>query len=320
LTDTPIASTYTEASIKTLSSLEHIRLPPGMYIGRLGNGAHAEDGIYVLLKETIDNCIDEFMMGQGRKIEVEITERSVKVRDYGRGIPLGKLVDCVSIINTGAKYDSETFQKAVGLNGVGQKAVNALSLNYRAQAIREGETKVVEFEQGRLKAQSRLTKTSERNGTLVEFTPDEALFGKDFKFRTEFIEDMLWKYAFLNCGLTLTLNGQRFKSEHGLKDLLTKELSGEPLYPIIHLEGEDIEIALTHGNPTARNTGPSSTASTPPRAAPISRRSAKRSSRRFATTSRRISTPQRCANRSTPPSSCACRNPSSSRRPRRSSA
>jgi topoisomerase-4 subunit B len=153
-----------------------------MYIGRLGNGAHAEDGIYVLLKETIDNSIDEFMMGQGRKIEVEITDRSVKVRDYGRGIPLGKLVDCVSIINTGAKYDSETFQKAVGLNGVGQKAVNALSLDYRAQAIREGETKVVEFEQGKLKSQSRVLKTSERNGTLVEFTPDERSSGRISSF------------------------------------------------------------------------------------------------------------------------------------------
>jgi len=243
-----MASNYTEASIKTLSSLEHIRLRPGMYIGRLGNGAHAEDGIYVLLKETIDNSIDEFTMGFGRKIEVEVSERSVKVRDYGRGIPLGKLVDCVSIINTGAKYDSETFQKAVGLNGVGQKAVNALALNYRAQAIRDGDTKVVDFEKGKLKSQSRVTRTEERNGTLIEFTPDEALFGQDFKFRTEFVEDMLWNYAFLNRGLTLTLNGKPFRSQNGLKDLLTKELSGEPLYPIIHLEGEDIEIALTHGN------------------------------------------------------------------------
>jgi topoisomerase IV subunit B len=243
-----MASNYTEASIKTLSSLEHIRLRPGMYIGRLGNGAHAEDGIYVLLKETIDNSIDEFMMGEGKKIEVELTERSVKVRDYGRGIPLGKLVDCVSIINTGAKYDSETFQKAVGLNGVGQKAVNALSLAYRAQAIREGETKVVDFVKGKPKTQSRVTKTTERNGTIVEFTPDEELFGKDFKFRTEFIEDMLWNYAFLNRGLTLTLNGKPFRSQNGLKDLLAKELSGEPLYPIIHIEGDDIEIAVTHGN------------------------------------------------------------------------
>ena len=243
-----MASNYTEASIKTLSSLEHIRLRPGMYIGRLGNGTHAEDGIYVLLKETIDNSIDEFTMGAGRKIEVELTERTLRVRDYGRGIPLGKLVDCVSIINTGAKYDSETFQKAVGLNGVGQKAVNALSATYRAQAIREGETKIVDFERGRLKKESRVTKCDERNGTLIEFTPDESLFGSDFRFRTEFIEDMLWNYAFLNRGLTLTLNGKPFKSENGLKDLLTKELTGEPLYPIIHLEGEDIEVAFTHGN------------------------------------------------------------------------
>jgi len=245
-----MASNYTEASIKTLSSLEHIRLRPGMYIGRLGNGAHAEDGIYVLLKETIDNSIDEFTMGHGRKIEVELDEerRSVRVRDYGRGIPLGKLVDCVSIINTGAKYDSETFQKAVGLNGVGQKAVNALALSYRAQAVRDGETKVVEFEKGKLKKESRVQKCDERNGTLIEFTPDAQLFGADFRFRTEFIEDMLWNYAFLNRGLTLTLNGKPFRSENGLKDLLTKELSGEPLYPIIHLEGEDIEVAFTHGN------------------------------------------------------------------------
>ena len=243
-----MAQAYTEASIKTLSSLEHIRLRPGMYIGRLGNGQHAEDGIYVLLKETIDNSIDEFMMGQGRKIEVEITDRTVRVRDYGRGIPLGKLVDCVSIINTGAKYDSETFQKEVGLNGDGQKAVNALSVSYRAQAFREGDTKLAEFAQGKLKKETKVTKTDERNGTLIEFTPDTALFGADFKFRLEFIEDMLWNYAFLNRGLTLTLNGKPFKSEHGLKDLLTKELSGEPLYPIIHLEGEDIEVAFTHGN------------------------------------------------------------------------
>ncbi len=245
-----MAQAYTEASIKTLSTLEHIRLRPGMYIGRLGNGTHAEDGIYVLLKETIDNSIDEFTMGAGRKIEVEIDDerRRIRVRDYGRGIPLGKLVDCVSIINTGAKYDSETFQKAVGLNGVGQKAVNALALSYRAQAVRDGETKIVEFEQGKLKSQSKVQKCDERNGTIIEFTPDAQLFGTDFRFRTEFIEDMLWNYAFLNRGLTLTLNGKPFKSENGLKDLLTKELSGEPLYPIIHLEGEDIEVAFTHGN------------------------------------------------------------------------
>ncbi|MBI4621809.1 MAG: type IIA DNA topoisomerase subunit B [Verrucomicrobia bacterium] len=242
-----MAQAYTEASIKTLSSLEHIRLRPGMYIGRLGNGSHAEDGIYVLLKETIDNCIDEFTMGCGKKIEVELNERTLRVRDYGRGIPLGKLIDCVSIINTGAKYDSETFQKSVGLNGVGQKAVNGLSCQYRAQAFRDGQTKRVEFERGKLRKDHKIAKTDERNGTLVEFIPDETLFGGDFRFRAEFIEDMLWNYAFLNRGLTLTLNGKPFKSEHGLRDLLQKNLSGEPLYPIIHLEGEDIEVALTHG-------------------------------------------------------------------------
>lgn len=242
-----MAQAYTEASIKTLSSLEHIRLRPGMYIGRLGNGSHAEDGIYVLIKETIDNSIDEFTMGHGRRIEVELSDRTVRVRDYGRGIPLGKLVDCVSIINTGAKYDSETFQKSVGLNGVGQKAVNALAFTYKAQAFREGQTRVVEFEKGKLKKDGRITKSDERNGTLIEFVPDEALFGKDFRFRPEFIEDMLWNYAFLNRGLTLTLNGKPFRSENGLRDLLQKNLSGEPLYPIIHLEGEDIEVAFTHG-------------------------------------------------------------------------
>jgi len=242
-----MAQAYTEASIKTLSSTEHIRLRPGMYIGRLGNGSHAEDGIYVLLKESIDNSIDEFTMGHGRKIEVELTERTLRVRDYGRGIPLGKLLECVSVINTGAKYDSETFKKAVGLNGVGQKAVNALSVSYRAQAFRDGQTKVVEFEQGKLKKDSKVTKLDDRNGTLIEFTPDEALFGKDFKFRPEFIEDMLWNYAFLNRGLTLTFNGKPFRSENGLKDLLQKNLTGEPLYPIVHLEGEDIEVAFTHG-------------------------------------------------------------------------
>lgn len=242
-----MAKAYTEDSIKTLSPLEHIRLRPGMYIGRLGSGTHAEDGIYVLLKETIDNSIDEFTMGFGKKIEVELNDRTIRVRDYGRGIPLGKLIDCVSIINTGAKYDSETFQKAVGLNGVGQKAVNALAFSYRAQAIREGETKIVEFEQGRLKKEHRLAKTGEKNGTIVEFTPDEALFGTDFKFRTEFIEEMLWNYAFLNRGLTLIFNGKVFRSENGLKDLLTRKLTGETLYPIIHIEADDIEVAMTHG-------------------------------------------------------------------------
>ena len=202
----------------------------------------------MLLKETIDNSVDEFTMGSGKKIEIELEDRKVRVRDYGRGIPLGKLLECVSVINTGAKYDSETFKKAVGLNGVGQKAVNALSIEYRAQAFRDGETKLVEFAKGKLKKDHKVAKTTERNGTLIEFMPDGELFGADLKFRTEFIEDLLWNYAFLNRGLTLLLNGKPFKSENGLKDLLEKNLIGEPLYPVIHLEGEDIEIAITHGS------------------------------------------------------------------------
>ena len=211
----PMASNYTEASIKTLSSLEHIRLRPGMYIGRLGNGTHAEDGIYVLLKETIDNCIDEFTMGFGKRVEVELSERTLRVRDFGRGIPLGKLVDCVSIINTGAKYDSETFQKAVGLNGVGQKAVNALSSYYRAQAVRDGQTKIVEFTGGKLTKESKIVSApaGEKNGTLVEFTPDVALFGQDFRFKLEFIEEMLWNYAYLNRGLAYLDTGEPGKAE-----------------------------------------------------------------------------------------------------------
>jgi topoisomerase-4 subunit B len=243
-----MASGYTEASIKTLSSTEHIRLRPGMYIGRLGDGAHAEDGIYVLLKETIDNSVDEFTMGGGRKIEIDLEEQKVRVRDYGRGIPLGKVLECVSVINTGAKYDSESFKKAVGLNGVGQKAVNALSVEYRAKSVRDGEAKVVEFAKGKLKKDHRVAKSTEKNGTMIEFVPDGTLFGAALRFRTEFVEDMLWNYAFLNRGLTLVLNGKPFKSENGLKDLLQKNLTGEPLYPVIHLEGDDIEIAMTHGS------------------------------------------------------------------------
>jgi topoisomerase-4 subunit B len=243
-----MATNYTEASIKTLSSTEHIRLRPGMYIGRLGNGTHAEDGIYVLIKETIDNSIDEYTMGFGKRIDLDITDRVVRVRDYGRGIPLGKLLECVSIINTGAKYDSETFKKAVGLNGVGQKAVNALSLDYKAQAVREGQSKVVEFCQGKLKKDHKVVSTTERNGTIIEFTPDPALFGNDFHYRLEFIEEMLWNYAFLNRGLTLSFNGKLFKSENGLEDLLKRRLTAAPLYPVIHIEGEDIEIAMTHSS------------------------------------------------------------------------
>src|SRR5580698_7692061 len=243
-----MAAGYTEASIKTLSSTEHIRLRPGMYIGRLGDGAHAEDGIYVLLEETIDNSVDEFTMGGGKKIEIDLEDQRVRVRDYGRGIPLGKVLECVSVINTGAKYDSESFKKAVGLNGVGQKAVNALSVEYRAKSVREGEAKVVEFAKGKLKKDHRVAKSDEKNGTMIEFVPDGELFGDNLRFRPEFVEDMLWNYAFLNRGMTLMLNGKPFKSENGLKDLLEKNLTGEPLYPVIHLEGDDIEIAMTHGS------------------------------------------------------------------------
>ena len=241
-----MSAAYTEASIKTLSALEHIRLRPGMYIGRLGNGSHAEDGIYVLLKETIDNSIDEFTMGFGKRIEIYLDERTLTIRDYGRGIPLGKLVDCVSIINTGAKYDSETFQKAVGLNGVGQKAVNALAISYRAEAIREGQCKIVEFSQGKLAKEYKVQKTTEKNGTIIQFSPDPALFGADYKFRHEFIEAMLWNYAFLNRNLTLVFNGKSYRSENGLKDLLARKLTDEPLYPLVHIEAPDIEVALTH--------------------------------------------------------------------------
>ena len=238
---------YTESSIRTLSALEHIRLRPGMYIGRLGTGTHAEDGIYVLLKETVDNCIDEYTMGFGKRVEVHLSERTLCVRDYGRGIPLGKLIDCVSIINTGAKYDSNTFQKSVGLNGVGQKAVNALSVSYRAQAVREGKCKLVEFVRGKLAKEHKVQASDERNGTYVEFTPDEELFGKTFAYRREFIEEMMWNYAYLNRGLTLNFNGKNFKSERGLADLLEKKLTGETLYPLAHLEADDIEVALSHG-------------------------------------------------------------------------
>lgn len=240
------ASNYTESSIKSLSPREHIRLRPGMYIGKLGDGTSADDGIYVLIKEIIDNSIDEHSSGHGKRIDITIHDEIVTVRDYGRGIPLGKVVDCVSIINTGAKYDSKTFQKSVGLNGVGTKAVNFLSGTFKAIAFREGKMAAATFEQGELVNKARLAKTTEKDGTYVEFTPDEDIF-KTFKYRLEYVEAMLWNYAYLNTGLTLSLNGETFRSENGLKDLLEDNLSGDILYPIIHLKGEDIEVALTHG-------------------------------------------------------------------------
>ena len=240
--------TYTEDNIKSLDWKEHIRLRPGMYIGKLGNGSTSDDGIYVLLKEILDNCIDEYVMGYGKTIEIKIKDGAVSVRDYGRGIPLGKVVDCVSKINTGGKYDSKAFKKSVGLNGVGTKAVNALSGNFTVSAYREGKSKTAEFELGELIKESKITKSSGRNGTLITFTPDESIF-LDYKFQENFIEDRLWDYAYLNAGLKINFNKKTFQSKNGLLDLLNNKADVESLrYPIIHLKGDDIEIALTHGN------------------------------------------------------------------------
>lgn len=237
---------YNEESIRSLDWKEHIRLRPGMYIGKLGDGSSHDDGIYVLIKEIIDNCIDEFTMGHGRTIEVTIKEHTVSIRDYGRGIPLGKLVECVSQINTGAKYDSKVFKKAVGLNGVGSKAVNALSSAFTAQAIREGRTNIVEFRQGELISETGEQPTELRNGTLITFTPDIQLFG-NYHFLKEYIEQMLWNYCFLNNGLTIVFNGQRLQAKNGLLDMLEKSINGSPVnYPIIHIKDEDFECAFTH--------------------------------------------------------------------------
>ncbi len=239
---------YTEASIKSLDWREHIRLRPGMYIGKLGDGSSPDDGIYVLLKETIDNSIDEFMMGFGRVIEVKVTKHSALVRDYGRGIPLGKVYDCVARINTGGKYDSEVFQKSIGLNGIGSKAVNALSKYFKVQSIRDGQTKIQEFEYGVLKKDHKISKTNEKNGTLIYFEPDPDIF-KNFQFRLDYIENQIKNYVYLNAGLTIILNGKRYQSKNGLLDLLNDKLEeGTARYPIIHLRGKDIEIALTHTN------------------------------------------------------------------------
>jgi topoisomerase-4 subunit B len=239
---------YNEASIKSLDWREHIRLRPGMYIGKLGDGSAKDDGIYVLVKEVIDNSIDEHMMGYGKVIDVRITESKVFIRDYGRGIPLGKVVDVVSKINTGAKYDSGAFQKSVGLNGVGTKAVNALSNYFKVQAFREGQAKMAEFKKGILTADPRATKSTERNGTLVEFEPDATMF-KNYHFIPEYLDDLMWNYAFLNAGLTINYNGRKFYSKDGLLDLLKQKSDPEEIrYPIIHIKGEDIELALTHGN------------------------------------------------------------------------
>ncbi|MEZ4994480.1 MAG: DNA topoisomerase IV subunit B [Saprospiraceae bacterium] len=240
--------TYTEDNIRSLDWKEHIRMRPGMYIGKLGDGSSADDGIYILIKEVIDNSIDEYVMGHGKEININIEEGEVTVRDFGRGIPLGKVIDCVSKINTGGKYDSKAFKKSVGLNGVGTKAVNALSTYFRVQAVRDGKTKVAEFEQGNLKKDEKVKKTDEPNGTLVAFRPDEGIF-KKYKFRPDYVESQLWNYAYLNAGLKINFNDKTLVSKNGLLDLLERRANHENLrYPIIHLKAEDIEVALSHGN------------------------------------------------------------------------
>ncbi|PQJ12687.1 DNA topoisomerase IV [Flavipsychrobacter stenotrophus] len=237
---------YNEDSIRSLDWREHIRLRPGMYIGKLGDGSSVDDGIYVLVKEVVDNCIDEFAMGQGKRIELKIAEGEVSVRDYGRGIPLGKVVDVVSKINTGAKYDSKAFQKSVGLNGVGTKAVNALSKYFKVASFREGRTKVAEFEQGILTKEHKETDTTMANGTMVVFRPDDTVF-RNYHFLHEYLENQVWNYCFLNAGLQINFNGRNYISKNGLLDLLTRKTNAESLrYPIIHLKGDDIEVAVTH--------------------------------------------------------------------------
>ncbi len=239
-------SQYTEDNIRSLDWKEHIRLRPGMYIGKLGDGSSADDGIYILLKEVIDNCIDEFVMGAGKTIEISIKDQRVKVRDYGRGIPLGKVVDVVSKMNTGGKYDSRAFKKSVGLNGVGTKAVNALSSFFEVQSSRDSQVKTAQFNQGNLVIEEGPEETSKRKGTKVTFVPDESIF-KKFKYRNEYVERMLWNYVYLNPGLTIVFNGEKFYSENGLKDLLENNNNVEDmLYPVIHLKGDDIEVAITH--------------------------------------------------------------------------
>ncbi len=239
---------YTEESIRSLDWKEHIRLRPGMYIGKLGDGSSADDGIYVLVKEVVDNCIDEYTMGYGKHVDVSIEEKTVIIRDFGRGIPLGKVVDVVSKINTGAKYDSKAFQKAVGLNGVGTKAVNALSQSFIVAAFRDGREKRASFSRGNLVKDFKEVKSEEPNGTLVEFVPDENIF-KNFHFINEYLDNQFWNYCYLNAGLVINYNGKKYLSKNGLLDLLKRKTNEDELcYPIIHLKGDDIEVAITHNN------------------------------------------------------------------------
>ena len=238
---------YGDNNIITLEGLEHVRRRPGMYIGKLGDGTHVDDGIYVLLKEVLDNCIDEYRMGAGKSIEVKVAEGRVQVRDYGRGIPLGKMVDAVSIMNTGGKYDSKAFKKSVGLNGVGTKAVNALSEKFVVQSFRDGQSRKAEFEKGKLVTDSGLYADTSERGTLINFHPDNTLF-ENYSYKEEYIETMLRNYAYLNTGLTIHFNGKKILSRNGLTDLLNENITAQSLYPIIHLKGEDIEIAFTHSD------------------------------------------------------------------------
>ena len=236
---------YTDESIRSLDWKEHIRLRPGMYIGKLGDGSSQDDGIYVLIKEVLDNCIDEFVMGYGKTIEININQEKVTIRDYGRGIPLGKVIDCVSKMNTGAKYDSKVFKKSVGLNGVGTKAVNALSSYFKVQSIRESKTKVVEFNYGKIITEYPEITCDNKNGTIISFVPDEEIFGK-YQYIDEYIEKLLWNYVFLNTGLTIDFNGQKIFAKNGLYDLLTRNINEQIIYPIIHIKELDFEFAFTH--------------------------------------------------------------------------
>lgn len=242
-----ITADYTDANIITLEGLEHVRRRPGMYIGKLGDGTYPDDGVYVLLKEVLDNSIDEYRMGFGNTVNVSVEEGRVSVRDFGRGIPQGKMIEAVSIMNTGGKYDDKAFKKSVGLNGVGTKAVNALSSSFTVQSFRDGKVKRADFNTGKLEKEYDLADSNEPNGTLVEFVPDNTIF-TGYKFRDEYIETMLRNYSYLNTGLTIVYNGKRFVSKNGLRDLLNETITSESLYPIIHLKGEDIEIAFTHSD------------------------------------------------------------------------
>ncbi len=244
---------YSEDNIRTLDWQEHIRLRPGMYIGKLGDGSSADDGIYILLKEIIDNSIDEFRMKSGKRIEIKVDEGKVTIRDFGRGIPLGKVVDAVSKMNTGGKYDSKAFKKSVGLNGVGTKAVNALSDYFKVRSFRDGKMKAAEFSKGVIQENHTEVDSSDRNGTEISFVPDQSIF-LNFKFRKEYIERMLRNYTYLNPGLKIIFNGETFISENGLKDLLNEELEGEILYPIVHIKEEDIEVAITHSDKSQTET------------------------------------------------------------------